>query len=119
VLNKRKGRILSEEMHAGTAFFHIAARIPVIESFGVSEELWKRTSGDVRVELVFVGFEVGSGGDPLWVPTTEEELEAVGRSGERVNVAGRMVEGVRKRKGLKRGDVLVRDAEKQRTHKSK
>jgi ribosome assembly protein 1 len=118
VLSKRKGRILSEEMRDGTAFFFIDSMIPVTESFGFSEELWKRTSGAVSPQLVYAGFEILDI-DPLWVPTTEEELEELGDKADRENLARRYVDRIRKRKGLFVEEILVKDAEKQRTHKSK
>ena len=37
VISKRKGRIASEEMSDGTAFFRIKCYLPVCESFGVSD----------------------------------------------------------------------------------
>ena len=55
--------------------------------------------------------------DPFWVPTTEDELEDLGELADRENVARRYVDGVRRRKGLVVREVLVRDAEKQKTLK--
>ena len=37
VVAKRKGRIISEEMKEGTAFFTISALLPVVESFGFAD----------------------------------------------------------------------------------
>ena len=105
-------------MRDGTAFFNIESRLPVAESFGFSRELWKRTSGAVSPQLVFAGFEI-IGIDPLWVPTTAEELEELGALAERENLARGYVDGIRRRKGLFVDEVLVKDAEKQRTLKSK
>jgi hypothetical protein len=43
VVARRRGRIVSEEMKEGTAFFTIRAMLPVVESFGFADgELgWK------------------------------------------------------------------------------
>jgi ribosome assembly protein 1 len=37
VVARRRGRIISEEMKEGTAFFTIRAMIPVVESFGFAD----------------------------------------------------------------------------------
>ena len=37
VLNKRRGKILSEDMKEGTPLFTILAKMPVIESFGFAD----------------------------------------------------------------------------------
>lgn len=37
VVSKRRGRIVSEEMKEGTAFFTIRALLPVVESFGFAD----------------------------------------------------------------------------------
>lgn len=37
VVAKRKGRIVSEEMKEGTAFFTVSALLPVVESFGFAD----------------------------------------------------------------------------------
>lgn len=37
VISKRRGRIVSEEMKEGTAFFTIRALLPVVESFGFAD----------------------------------------------------------------------------------
>lgn len=55
--------------------------------------------------------------DPFWVPFTEDELEDLGELADRENVARKYMDGVRRRKGLFVNEVLVRDAEKQKTLK--
>jgi hypothetical protein len=37
VVARRRGRIISEEMKEGTAFFTIRAMLPVVESFGFAD----------------------------------------------------------------------------------
>ncbi|KAH7063666.1 P-loop containing nucleoside triphosphate hydrolase protein [Macrophomina phaseolina] len=118
VVTRRRGRIVSEAMKEGTPFFSITALLPVAESFGFSEEMRKRTSGAAQPQLVFVGFEMLDE-DPFWVPWTEEEIEDLGELADKENVAKRYMDGVRKRKGLFVGEKIVRDAEKQKTLKSK
>ena len=117
VLQRRRGRVVSEEMKEGTLFFTISALLPVVESFGFAEEIRKRTSGAASPQLFFAGFQLYDQ-DPLWVPRTEEELEDYGEKGDRENIAKRYVDMVRKRKGLATSRRLVTSAEKQRTMKS-
>ena len=75
----------------------IEASLPVVEAFGFSEEIRKRTSGSANPQLVFSGFEMLDQ-DPFWVPTTEEELEELGEKADKENLAMKYVEAVRKRK---------------------
>ncbi|TPX60007.1 hypothetical protein PhCBS80983_g02070 [Powellomyces hirtus] len=116
VLARRRGRILAEEMREGTPFFNIRARIPVVESFGFSDDIRKRTSGAASPQLIFAGFEILDI-DPFWTPSTIEELEDLGDKADRENLAKKYMEGVRKRKGMLVAKKIVEDAEKQRTLK--
>jgi ribosome assembly protein 1 len=116
VVQKRGGAIISEEMKEGTPFFSIQARIPVIEAFGFSEDMRKKTSGAASPQLVFDGFDMLDI-DPFWVPHTEEELEELGEFAERENVARRYMNTIRRRKGLFVDEKVVQNAEKQRTLK--
>jgi ribosome assembly protein 1 len=117
VLTRRRGRVLSDAMNEGTSFFTIQSLVPVAESFGFSEEMRKRTSGEAQPQLVFVGFEVLDE-DPFWVPFTEDDLEDLGEFGDRENVAKRYMDGVRRRKGLMvEGRNVATNAEKQKTMK--
>ncbi|KAI8639766.1 P-loop containing nucleoside triphosphate hydrolase protein [Parasitella parasitica] len=114
VISKRKGKIVSEDLKDGTSFWQINALLPVIESFGFSDEIRKRTSGAASPQLVFSGFEMLDE-DPFWVPTTEEELEDLGEKADKENLAKKYMDTVRKRKGMFVEKKLVEHAEKQRT----
>lgn len=116
VVTRRKGKIVSEEMKEGTPFFTISATIPVVEAFGFAEEIRKRTSGAAQPQLIFAGYEIFDM-DPFWVPTTEEELEELGETADRENVARRYVDNVRARKGLYVEKKLVDGANRQRNLK--
>lgn len=116
VVQKRGGSIISEEMKEGTPFFTIEARIPVVEAFGFSEDIRKKTSGAASPQLVFDGFDMLDI-DPFWIPHTEEELEELGEFAERENVARRYMNTIRRRKGLSVDEKVVKNAEKQRTLK--
>lgn len=123
VLTRRRGRILSEEMREGTPYFTVTASLPVRESFGFSDELRKRTSGEAASPAMgWGGYEVVVDEDPWWEPRTEEELEDWGEGGgvekEGVQLVKGWVEEVRIRKGLfVQGRKLVVGAEKQKTLK--
>ncbi|KAJ2847447.1 Cytoplasmic GTPase/eEF2-like protein (ribosomal biogenesis) [Coemansia brasiliensis] len=116
VINRRRGRIISEELREGTPYFMIKAAIPIVESFGFADEIRKRSSGAAAPLLIFRGFE-SLDIDPFWVPTTEEELEDLGEKADRENVAKKYMEKVRQRKGLFVERKIVEHAEKQRTLK--
>ncbi|KAJ1867013.1 Cytoplasmic GTPase/eEF2-like protein (ribosomal biogenesis) [Coemansia sp. RSA 989] len=112
VINRRRGRIISEELQEGTPYFMIKAAIPIVESFGFADEIRKRSSGAAVPLLIFRGFE-SLDIDPFWVPTTEEELEDLGEKADRDNVAKKYMEKVRQRKGLFVDRKIVEHAEKQ------
>ncbi|KAH3668192.1 hypothetical protein OGAPHI_001946 [Ogataea philodendri] len=116
VIQRRRGTIISEEMKEGTPFFTVSAKIPVIEAFGFSEDIRKRTSGAASPQLVFTGFQTIDE-DPFWIPTTEEELEELGEFAERENIARRYMNDVRRKKGLFVDEKVIQNAEKQRTLK--
>ncbi|KAI5969962.1 RIA1 [Candida margitis] len=116
VVQKREGSIISEEMKEGTPFFTVVARLPVIQAFGFSEDIRKKTSGAASPQLVFDGFDTLDI-DPFWVPHTEEELEELGEFAERENIARRYMNNIRRRKGLFIDEKVVKNAEKQRTLK--
>lgn len=111
VISKRKGKILSEDLKDGTSFWQINALLPVIESFGFSDEIRKRTSGAASPQLVFSGFEMLDE-DPFWVPTTEEELEDLGEKADKENLARKYMDTVRKRKGMFVEKKLVEHADR-------
>ncbi|KAJ7202781.1 elongation factor Tu GTP-binding domain-containing protein 1-like protein [Mycena pura] len=103
-------------MKEGTSFFMVSALIPVVESFGIADDIRKRTSGAASPQLIFAGYELLDQ-DPFWVPTTEEELEDLGEKADRSNIAKGYVDAVRERKGLSVDRKIVEFAEKQRTLK--
>ena len=116
VVQQRRGRITSEELKEGTPFFQIEARIPVVEAFGFSEDIRKKTSGAAQPQLVFAGFETIDL-DPFWVPKTEEELEEMGEFADKENIARKHMNSIRRKKGLFVDEKVIQNAEKQRTLK--
>ncbi|PRT52577.1 Ribosome assembly protein 1 [Wickerhamiella sorbophila] len=116
VVTRRQGKVISEDLKEGTPFFNVQASLPVIESFGFSEEMRKRTSGNANPQLVFNGFSTLDL-DPFWVPTTEEELEALGETADRENVALTHLHAIRRRKGMQTSEKLVENAEQLRSRR--
>ncbi|XP_060579204.1 elongation factor-like GTPase 1 [Ruditapes philippinarum] len=114
VIGKRNGRVLQDEMREGSQIFNIVAVIPVVESFGFSEDIRKKTSGLASPQLVFSHWETIDV-DPFWVPTTEEEIMHYGEKADCENRARLYMNNVRERKGLKVDKKIIEHAEKQRT----
>lgn len=115
VLSRRRGQVLSEDIIEGTSLFVLAVALPIIESFGFSQELLKQTSGSATAPLlVFSHFQVIDM-DPFWRPTTEEEMEEFGDMTHSHNMARQLLDRVRRRKGLAVEEKIVEFAEKQRT----
>lgn len=78
----------------------------------------KRTSGVADPQLHFCGFELLDM-DPFWVPTTEDELEDLGEKSDRDNLAKKIVDSIRKRKGFFVDEKVIEYAEKQKNIKNK
>ncbi len=117
VIGKRRGRVLDEQMRDGVNIFGIEALIPVVESFGFADLVRKQTSGFAVPQMVFSHWETIEI-DPFWEPRTEEELEDLGvadATAENNNLARKLMNSVRRRKGLKVEEKIVEKAEKQRT----
>jgi ribosome assembly protein 1 len=113
VLGKRNAKILDETMKEGSSMFLIKANIPVADSFGLSEEIRKRTSGLAQLHVEFSHYEIIEI-DPYWEPKTEEELMHYGDKADFENQARKYMNDVRKRKGLFVREKIVEHAEKQR-----
>jgi ribosome assembly protein 1 len=114
VLGKRNAKILEETIKEGTSMFIITAHVPVADSFGMAEEIRKRTSGLATLHIEFSHFEIIEI-DPYWEPSTEEELLLYGEKADFENQAKKYMNDVRKRKGLFVREKLVEHSEKQRT----
>lgn len=117
VLGQRRGRVLNEEIKEGVNVFGIEAYLPVQDSFGFTDSLRKQTSGFAVPQMVFSHWELIEQ-DPFWYPQTVEELEDLGASdttAETNNLARKLMNSVRRRKGLRVEEKLVENAEKQRT----
>ncbi|KAJ4710496.1 Elongation factor-like [Melia azedarach] len=115
VLARRRARVLKEEMQEGSPLFTVHTYLPVSESFGFADELRRWTSGAASALLVLSHWEVLPE-DPFFVPKTEEEIEEFG-DGSSVpqNTPRKLIDAVRRRKGLPVEEKVVQHATKQRT----
>ena len=102
-------------MQEGSPLFTVHAYLPVAEGFGFADELRKGTSGSSSALLVLSHWEQLTE-DPFFVPKTEEEKEEFG-DGSSVprNTARKLIDAVRRRKGLPVEEKIVQHATKQRT----
>ncbi|BAB02089.1 elongation factor EF-2 [Arabidopsis thaliana] len=115
VLSRRRARILKEEMQEGSSLFTVHAYVPVSESFGFADELRKGTSGGASALMVLSHWEMLEE-DPFFVPKTEEEIEEFGDGASVLpNTARKLINAVRRRKGLHVEEKVVQYATKQRT----
>ncbi|KAF9624471.1 hypothetical protein IFM89_011479, partial [Coptis chinensis] len=115
VLARRRARVLKEEMQEGSSLFTVHAYVPVAESFGFADELRRWTSGACSALLLFSHWETLEE-DPFFVPKTEEEIEEFGDGSSVLpNTARKLVDAVRRRKGLLVEEKVVQHGAKQRT----
>lgn len=121
VLGRRRARVLREELREGSDLFTIHAYLPAEASFGFADELRRRSSGAAAASLMLSHWERLQV-DPFFVPKTEEEREEYGEEGQGVgapNLARRLVDSVRRRKGLQVEEKVVESATRQRTRARK
>lgn len=85
VLTRRRGHVFNEEQRPGTPLFTIKAYLPVMESFGFNADLRQGTGGQAFPQSVFDHWQVLPGGSPL----------------DSTSQVGKIVQEMRKRKGLK------------------
>ncbi|XP_047320117.1 elongation factor-like GTPase 1 [Impatiens glandulifera] len=115
VLARRRARVLKEEMNEGSPLFTVHAYVPVAESFGFADELRRWTSGASSALLVLSHWEALNE-DPFFLPKTEEEIEEFGDGASVLhNTARKLMDAVRRRKGLPVEEKVVQHATKQRT----
>jgi len=121
VLSKRRGTVLSDELVDGTDLFLVSALLPVVESSGFSVELLAKTAGSATAPLLSFSHWAPIPVDPFWRPTTQDERDEHGEAylshelDREGNLARRLIDGMRRRKGLAVEEKVVASAEKQRT----
>ncbi|KAM0833929.1 hypothetical protein ACQ4PT_063947 [Festuca glaucescens] len=115
VLGKKRAKILKEEMQEGTSVFTVHAYLPVAESIGFSNELRTVTSGAASALLVLSHWDAIPE-DPFFIPKSQEEIEEFG-DGASIgpNLAKKLMNSVRRRKGLHVEEKVVEHGSKQRT----
>ena len=115
VLGRRRAKILKEEMQEGTSVFTVHAYLPVAESIGFSSQLRTLTSGAASALLVFSHWDAIQE-DPFFIPKSQEEIEEFG-DGASIgpNLAKKLMNSVRRRKGLHVEEKVVEHGTKQRT----
>ena len=112
LLSRRHARIVSSEYNEQTTLHTINAFIPVIESWGFTDELRTKTSGLAMPQLVFSGFELLDED----VFSTEDKKDD--DEDEGVNRGQRYLLDCRERKGMcVVRPLVVAEGEKQRTLK--
>jgi ribosome assembly protein 1 len=116
VIHRFRGRVIHEEIQNGTNFFLVDALIPILEGFEFNDHILKMSCGVAQPQLVFHGYEVNANNDPLFLPRTAEELADHGTGDILVdNIAKKIIEKVRKQKGLIITQKILLDGGKQRT----
>lgn len=85
VLTRRRGHVFSEEQRVGTPLFNIKAYLPINESFGFNADLRQATGGQAFPQSVFDHWQLLPGGSPM----------------DKTTMPGKIVEDMRKRKGIK------------------
>ncbi|CAN6278773.1 unnamed protein product [Urochloa humidicola] len=115
VLSDCRAKLLKEETQEGTSLFTVHAHLPVAESSEFAEKLRKGTSGAASAILAFSHWE-SIPQDPFFTPKTQEEIEEFSKgSSIRPNLAKKLMNSVRRRKGLHVEEKVVEHGTKQRT----
>ncbi|KAK9869094.1 hypothetical protein WJX84_011258 [Apatococcus fuscideae] len=121
VLGQRRAKVLQEQMREGSDVFSIHAFLPAEASFGLADDMRRRSSGAASASLMLSHWERLQV-NPFFVPKTEEEREEFGEEGQGVgtqNLAKALIDKVRRRKGLLVEKRVVESATKQRTRARK
>ncbi|KAF6987630.1 hypothetical protein CFC21_005252 [Triticum aestivum] len=119
VLGDCRAKVQEAEMQLETFLYMVHAHLPVAESSEFSEKLWNGSSGAATARLTFSHWEAIPQ-DPFFVPKTKEEIEEFGDgSNMGPNLAKKLIDSVRRRKGLHVDDKVVKHGTKQRTRAKK
>jgi ribosome assembly protein 1 len=112
VLNRRRSKILKEDIKEGSNIYEITAYMPVVASFGFADELFTTSSGAAHGQLVFSHWQMLDQ-DPNWIPKTEEEKEDTGYNVASLgnNLARQYIDNVRRRKGLMVKEIVEKSKE--------
>eukprot|EP00927_Polykrikos_kofoidii_P072767 TRINITY_DN68859_c0_g1_i1.p1 TRINITY_DN68859_c0_g1~~TRINITY_DN68859_c0_g1_i1.p1 ORF type:complete len:1204 (+),score=224.66 TRINITY_DN68859_c0_g1_i1:171-3614(+) len=117
VLGKRRVKVLEEGLREGSSTFYIKSHLPLADSFGMALDLRSAASGQISFHCAFSHWEQ-SDDDPFQEASlTAEEIEELGDQPLQPNMAKKLIDAIRKRKGLATDEKVVKDATKQRTVK--
>lgn len=114
VLSKRRAKVQGEVLREGTSIFYVHAFLPLANSFDLARQLRQAASGHVTFHMAFSHWEL-SEEDPFQSLGSPEDLEEMGDQPPPPNTARKLVDDIRKRKGLPTDEKVVKDATKQRT----
>jgi len=121
-LGRRRARVLRETAREGGGVFSVHAHLPAQGALGLADDLRARSSGAASASLLLSHWE-RLPVDPFFAPKTEVEREELGEEGQGggggPNLARRLVDAVRERKGLPVAARVVESATKQRTRARK
>jgi len=111
--------VIAEDVIDGTSLFILTAHLPILESFGFTQELLNKSSGEATAPMLQFSHWALREKDPFWRPTTADEREDFGEAstlaGTHTNPVRVVIDKTRKRKGLVIEEKVVASAEKQRT----
>merc|ERR1712137_1203118 len=100
VLGKRRAKVLDEGLRDGSSTFYINSHMPLADSFGLAQDLRQAASGHVSLHCAFSHWEQ-SEEDPFQEASlTQEEIEELGEQPVLQNQARKLIDAIRKRKGL-------------------
>ncbi|OLP84628.1 Ribosome assembly protein 1 [Symbiodinium microadriaticum] len=115
VLGKRRAKVQEEGLREGTSLFYIHAYIPLANSFDLAKDLRQAASGHVSFHCAFSHWEL-SEEDPFQEASlTPDELEELGDQPLPPTTARKLIDAIRKRKGLPTDEKVVKAGTKQRT----
>ena len=116
LVNKRRGRVVSEDVCPTTGDFVASVLLPASQAIGFPNALLEWTSGAATApsmtfhnDLLPLGSGDGESFDPFWRPTTLDEREEFGDAGSQTvgkdndvlaNAPRKLMTNVRQRKGL-------------------
>ncbi|PFH35546.1 elongation factor Tu GTP binding domain-containing protein [Besnoitia besnoiti] len=120
VLSRRRSKIYKEGLLEGqTSLFIVDGCLPTSEAVGIARELRSKASGHVTLQMQFSHWEVLDEDPFPEACMTEEEVEDEGAAGIAALAsqitARRIINSIRKTKGLPTEEKVVTAAEKQRT----
>ncbi|TQD90927.1 hypothetical protein C1H46_023530 [Malus baccata] len=114
VLGRRRARVLKEEMQEGSPLFTVHAYVPVSERVGFADEI-RRWTADAASALLVLSHWEALPEDPFFVPKTEELEEFGDGSSVLPNTARKLINAVRRKRGIPVEEKVVQHATKQRT----